>query len=77
MWKEVETQRTKFELLEVLQPSVPLEARLEVVVTEDDPSFLDSFVHRNIGCLVVTDRLLVKVSEWGREAHLMHFISFT
>ena len=67
VWKEVHTQRTKYELLKFLQPSVPLEARLEVVLTEDDPSFLESFVHRTIACLVVTNRLLVKVSEWEME----------
>ena len=62
VWREVDTQRTKHELLEVLQPSLPAEARLEVVLTENDPSFLSDFSHRTISRLVLNDRLLVKVS---------------
>ena len=35
---EVETERTRHVLLEACQPTVQLDARLEVVITEDDPS---------------------------------------
>ena len=63
MWQEVDTQRTKHELLEAVHPTVPMEARLEVVLTDEDPGFLTSFRHHTIACMVVAGRLLVKVSE--------------
>ena len=39
---------TKLELLEVCHPTVPFEARLEIVLTEDDPSFLAYIHHRTL-----------------------------
>ena len=46
VWQEVDSQRTKLELLEVCHPTVPYAARCEIVLTEDDPSFLGSILHR-------------------------------
>ena len=34
MWQEVDTQRTKHELLEAVHPTVPMEARPEVVLSD-------------------------------------------
>ena len=62
LWKEVETERTRHQLLEACRPNVPFDARLEVVITEDDPSFLASFDHNALARVVVVDRLLVKVN---------------
>ncbi len=62
VWQEVDTQRTKEELLEVCHPTVPHGARFEVVLTGDDPSFLGSFRHRTLARIMVVDRLLIKVS---------------
>ena len=45
---EVETERTRHVLLEACKLTVQLDARLEVVITEDDPSFLSSFNHKAI-----------------------------
>ena len=42
IWQEVDSQRTKLELLEVCHPTVPHAARCEFVLTDDDPSFLGS-----------------------------------
>ena len=62
VWDEVETERTRLELLEACRPNCPMEARLEVVLTGEGPSILSSFDHRAIARLVLTDGLLVKVS---------------
>ena len=43
VWDEVRTQRTLYELVEVVHPAVPLDARMELVVTDYDSSFLASF----------------------------------
>ena len=61
VWDEVQTQRTRKELMEMVNPSVAFEARLEVVVTGGDLSFLSSFDHASIAQAVVDDRLLIKV----------------
>ena len=61
VWDEVQSERSRLELLEVCSAHVPMEARLEVVITENDPSFLSSFRHRTIARLLAVDRLLVKV----------------
>ena len=60
VWDEVLTYRTYFELLEVVHPSVPLNARLEVVVTAADTS-LSSFGHRRLTQTILRDGLLIKV----------------
>ena len=60
VWSEVESKKTRRELIEIYDPSVAVEARFEVVITEDDPSFLSHFHYRTIARLLV---LLVKVSE--------------
>jgi hypothetical protein len=62
LWNEVETERVRHELLEACQPNIPFDARLEVVITEDDPSFLASFNHKALARVIVVDRLLVKVN---------------
>lgn len=62
VWQEVDTQRTKLELLEACQPDVPFDARFELVLTEDDPSFLASIRHRALVRSLVLDGLLVQVS---------------
>lgn len=71
VWDEVRTQRTLHELIEVVDPAVPLDARMELVITEDDTSFLASFGHRRLARAVVKDGLLVKVSgkRGGRRGH--------
>ena len=61
IWDEVRTYRTYFELLEVVHPSVPLDARLEVVVTAADTSFLSSFGHRRLTPTILRDGLLIKM----------------
>lgn len=61
VWDEVRTHRTRKELMEIANPSVAFEARLEVVVTGGDLSFLSSFDHASIAQAVVDDRLLIKV----------------
>lgn len=61
VWQEVDSQRTKLELLEVCHPTVPHAARCEIVLTEDDPSFLGSILHRTLARMIVVDRLLIKV----------------
>ena len=62
VWDEVNTQRTLHEILEVISPTVALEARLEVVVTDANTSFLGTFMHRRLSRAVVREGLLVKVS---------------
>ena len=66
VWSEVNEDRTKLELQEVVDPRIPLEARLEVVITEDNPSFLSSFNHQKLAKYVINDKLLIKVSLWRR-----------
>ena len=61
VWQEVDSQRTQLELLEVCHPTVPHAARLEFVLTDEDPSFLGSVLHRTLARTMVVDRLLVKV----------------
>ena len=61
VWDEVRTFRTYFELLEAVHPSVPLDARMEMVVTAADTSFLESFGHRRLTRTILRDRLLIKV----------------
>jgi hypothetical protein len=61
VWDEVRTHRTRKELMEMANPSVAFEARLEVVVTGGDLSFLSSFDHTIIAQAVVNNRLLIKV----------------
>ena len=62
MWDEVDNERTRLELEEVADPRLLMEARFEIVITDDDPSFLSSIRHRKVARLLVVDRLLVKVS---------------
>ena len=50
------------QLIESNRLDVSLPARFEVVIMEDDPSFLGAFDHWAIVRLFVVDRLLVKVS---------------
>ena len=61
VWQEVDWQRTKLELLEVFHPTVPYTARCELVLTDDDPLFLGSILHRTLARMIVMDRLLIKV----------------
>ena len=60
---EVSTERMLKELIEVHHPDVPLQARLEVVITEDSSSFLAAFNHKSIIRILVMNRLLVSGSE--------------
>ena len=48
-------------LLEVCHPTVPYAVRCELVLTDDDPSFLGSILHRTLARMIVVDRLLIKV----------------
>ena len=43
---EVDSNQTKHEVMEACHPTVPFDARLEMVVTEDDAAFLASINHR-------------------------------
>ena len=70
LWDEISTHRTFYELLEVVHPSVPLNARMEIVVTDDDTSFLASHGHHRLTRRFIKDGLLVKV---GR--HCFQFCS--
>lgn len=66
VWDEVSTNRTFYEFLEVVYPAVPLDARMELVFTEEDTSFLASFGHRRLTRSILKDGLLIKVStSWG------------
>ena len=47
--------------MEVCHPTVPFDARLEMVLTEDD-AFLASINHRRLARSMVLDRLLIRVS---------------
>ena len=62
VWDEVRTEWTFYELLEVVNPEVPIDARMELVITESDTSYLASFGHRRLARMILKDRLLVKVS---------------
>ena len=61
VWQEVDSQRTKLELLEVCHLTVPYAARVEIILTDDDPSFLSFILHRTLARTIVMDRLLIKV----------------
>ena len=63
IWKEVESKRTKLKIMEVWQcePTIPLEARFEMVLTEDNPSFLSHIQHRTLTRVFCVDRLFVWV----------------
>lgn len=61
LWKEVDTERTRLELEEIANPDLQIDARFEVVITEND-SFLSHFDHRLVSKRLVEDRLLVQVS---------------
>ena len=63
VWEEVNSEKTKHELMEAAHPDVPFQARLEVVIKGRDLSFLASFDHCSIAQMVIESRLLVKVSE--------------
>ena len=62
MWEEVSTRRTQQELREMISPTAPLPARLEIVVRSTSTSFLESFGHRALSKAIVKAGLLVKVS---------------
>ena len=62
VWREVDSNRTKHELMEACHPTIPFDARLEMVVTEDDAAFLASINHRRLARTMVLDRLLIRVS---------------
>ena len=47
-------------MLEMVNPTVPLPARFEVVVTDSNVSFLETFRHRHLSRAIVRG-LLVKV----------------
>ena len=55
----MDSKRTKLKLLEVCHPNVPFNARFEIVMTEDDPSFLAHIRHRALARFMVLDRLLI------------------
>ncbi len=76
VWKEVDTQKTKLEILEMCHPNVPFDARFEVVITEDDPQFLADFRHHQLLKLLVTDALLVRVSAFYSRGFVKRLISF-
>lgn len=61
IWEEVHTQRTLHQIIEAVHPSVPFEARMEVVITDVNLSFLSSFRHKYLARAVVRDGLLIKV----------------
>lgn len=61
VWDEVSTQQTLHEICEAVHPSVPFEARMEVVITDRTLSFLSSFRHEHIARAVIRDGLLIKV----------------
>ena len=54
--------RTQRELQEMVSATAPLPARLELVVTDIDTTFLASFRHRDLSRAIVREGLLVKVS---------------
>ena len=62
VWEEVNTQRSMHELLEVVHPTVPFDARMEIVITGNDASFLSSFRHKHLARAVVGEGLLIKVT---------------
>ena len=60
--QEVDTQRTLHELLELVHPTIPFAARMELVITDSDASFLSSFHHKRLARAVLWEGLLIKVS---------------
>ena len=46
----------------MVHPQIPIDARMELVITEDDTSYLASFGHRRLARMILKDRLLVQVS---------------
>ena len=62
VWAEVNTKRTLHELLELIHPTVPFDARLELVMTGSDASFLSTLDHRSLAKAVLSERLLIMVS---------------
>ena len=62
VWGEVSTRRTQQELREMVSATAPLPARLELVATDVNTSFLASFRHRDLCKAVVREGLIVKVS---------------
>ena len=44
VWDEVHTQQIMHEVLELVYPAVPFKARLEIVVTDKDMSFLSYLI---------------------------------
>lgn len=69
VWDEVNTQRTLHELLELMHPTVPFDARMEVVITDNNVSFLSSFCHKRLARAVMREGLLIKVSVTSRQSH--------
>jgi hypothetical protein len=62
VWQEVKKERTRLKLEEIAEPRFQLDARFEIVITDDDPSFLSSIRHGKVAELLVQDGLLVKVN---------------
>jgi hypothetical protein len=75
LWKEVDTQKTKLEILEMCHPNVPFDARFEVVITEDDSQFFADFHHHQLLRLLVTDGLLVRVTAFYSRGFVKQSIS--
>ena len=71
MWEEVHTQRAMHEVLELVHPAEPFQARLEIVVTDKDMSFLSSFDHQLLARRVIKDGLLIKVSDRMNETNIL------
>ena len=61
VWNEVGRDRTRLELEEIADPHLPMDARFEVVITEEDSSFLSFIDHRLVTKQIIMDRLLVRV----------------
>lgn len=55
VWQEVDSKRSKLERLEVCHPNVPFDTRFEIVLTEDDRSFLDHIRHRGLARFTVVE----------------------
>ncbi|MCG8625397.1 MAG: hypothetical protein MJE68_25795, partial [Proteobacteria bacterium] len=59
-------ERTRHVLLEACQPTVQLDARLIVMITKDDPSFLSSFNNKALARVVVRERAVKSFFLRGR-----------
>ena len=59
------------EVLELVHPAEPFQARLEIVVTDKDMSFLSSFDHQLLARRVIKDGLLIKVSDRMNETNIL------